>query len=157
MFLSAKSWDEVSSVSLSRAWNKLGLVPMSDSQEELPDLTEECNELDITATEEEEWLTMDKGETGVQKLSDVDIVGMVQASSSSVHDSEEEEEEEEPVRYTITLIEAEEAFSIGLAWLEQKTEATPMKLVQLRELHSLAVKKKHDSLRQTHITDYFNS
>ena len=30
VFLSAKSWDEVSSLSLSRAWNKLGFGPQSD-------------------------------------------------------------------------------------------------------------------------------
>ena len=39
VFLSAKSWDEVSSLSLSRAWNKLGFGP----QEELPELSDDCN------------------------------------------------------------------------------------------------------------------
>ena len=44
VFLSAKSWDEVSSLSLSRAWNKLGFGPQSDSlQEELPELSDDCN------------------------------------------------------------------------------------------------------------------
>ena len=51
----------------------------------------------------------------------------------------------------------EEAFSIGLSWLEKQSEATPMKIVLLHELHSLAVNKKHDSLKQTHITDFFKS
>ena len=93
VFLSAKSWDEVSSLSLSRAWNKLGFGPQSDSlQEELPELSDDCNRLGTTEAEKEEWLTMDDSETGVQELTDEDIIGMVQASSSSIDDSDEEDE-----------------------------------------------------------------
>ena len=41
VFLSAKSWNEVSSLPSSRAWNKRGFSPNSDSlQEELPELSE---------------------------------------------------------------------------------------------------------------------
>ena len=156
VFLSAKSWDEVSSLLLSRAWNKLGFGPQSDSlQEELPELSDDCNWLGITEAEKEEWLTMDDSETGVQELTDEDIIGMVQASSSI--DDSDEEDEQEPVGPTITHSEAEEAFSIGLSWLEKQSEATPMKIVLFHELYSLAVKKKHDSLKQTCITDFFKS
>ena len=83
VFLSAKSWDKVSSLSLSHAWSKLGFGPQSDSlQEELPELSDDWNQLGITEAEKEEWLTMDDSETGVQELTDEDIIGMVQASSS---------------------------------------------------------------------------
>ena len=98
---------------------------------------------------------MDDSETGVQELTDEDIIGMVQASSSSIDDSDEEDEQE-PVCPTITHSEAEEAFSTGLSWLEKQSEATLMKIVLLHELYSLAV-KKHDSLKQTCITDFFKS
>ena len=121
VFLSARSWDEVSSLLLSRARSKLGFGPQSDSlQEELPELSDDCNQLGITEAEKEEWLTMDDSETGVQELTDEDIIGMVQASSSSIDDSDEEDEQE-PVGPTITHSEAEEAFSIGLSWLEKQS------------------------------------
>ena len=99
---------------------------------------------------------MDDSETGVQELTDEDIIGMVQASSSSIDDSDEEEEKG-PVGPTVTHSEAEEAFSIGLSWLEKQSEATPIKIVLLHELHSLVVKKKHGSLKQAHITNFFKS
>ena len=108
--------------------------------------------LGVTETEKEQWLAMDKCETGVQNMTDEDIIAMVQSGET---EEEEEDEDEEPTGPTITHTEAEEAFSTCLAWLEQQDEATPMILMLLRELQSLAVKKKYDSLKQTHITDYF--
>ena len=69
VFLSAKSWDKVSLLSLSHAWNKLCFGPQSDSlQEELPELSEDCNRLGITEAETEECLTMNDSETDVQEL-----------------------------------------------------------------------------------------
>ena len=46
-------------------------------------------------------------------------------------------------------MEVEEAFSTCLTQLEHQDEATPMNLMLLCELG------KYDSLKQTHITDYF--
>ena len=97
---------------------------------------------------------MDNSETGVQELTGEDIIGMVQVSSSLIDEREEEEENKLP---TITHSETEEAFSIGLSWRDKQSEATQMKIVLLHELHTLlAVKKKHDSLKQTHNTDFAN-
>ena len=96
--------------SLSRAWNKLGFGPQSDSlQEELLELSDDCNQLGITEAKKEEWLTIDDSETDVQELTDEDIIGMVQASSSSIDDSEKEDEQE-PIGPTINHSEAEEVF-----------------------------------------------
>ena len=54
--LSAKSWDEFSSLSLSRAWNKLGLCQQSYSlDEERPELWDNFKQLVITEAEKEEW------------------------------------------------------------------------------------------------------
>ena len=58
---------------------------------------------------------MDDSETGAQEMTDEDIVGMVQVSSSSIDDSDEENEQE-PVDPTITHSEAEEAFSSALVY-----------------------------------------
>ena len=48
VYRSAKSSDEISTLSLSRAWNKLGFGPDGDSQqEELPEFSMECSQLGI--------------------------------------------------------------------------------------------------------------
>ena len=163
VYTSAQSWNEISSIPLRRAWNKLGFTSDSSSssscssssqEEEVPELSEECDMLGVTETEKEQWLAMDQCETGVQNMTDEDIIAMVQSGET---EEEEEDEDEEPTGPTITHTEAEEAFSTCSAWLEQQDEATPMNLMLLRELRSLAVKKKYDSLKQTHITDYFKS
>ena len=67
MYIGAQSWNEVSSISLRRAWNKLGFSSDSSSsqEEEVPELSEECDMLGVTETEKEQWLAMDKCETGV--------------------------------------------------------------------------------------------
>ena len=81
-------------------------------------------------------------------MTDEEIVNFVQENGGS----ENEEDEEENVPCTVSHSEAEAAFSTCRTWLEQQAEATPMNLVLLQELHSLACtkssshlnKKKHD-------------
>ena len=128
VYISAQSWNEISSIPLRRAWNKLGFSSGSSSssscsssqEEEVPELSEECDMLGITETEKEQWLATDKCETGVQNMTDEDIIAMVQSGET---EEEEEDEDEEPTGPTITHTEAEEAFSSCLAWLEQQDEA----------------------------------
>ena len=77
--LSAKSWDEFFSLSLSHAWNKLGLSQQSYSlDEEQPELWDDCNQFGITEAEKEEWLSINDSDTGMQELTDEDNVGMCQ-------------------------------------------------------------------------------
>jgi len=57
VYFGAMSWNEVSSISLSRASNKLGLGSESESssslKEELPDLSSDCDVLGITDNKED--------------------------------------------------------------------------------------------------------
>ena len=63
--------------------------------------------------------------------------------------------EEENVPCTVSHSEAEVAFSTCRTWLEQQAEATPMNLVLLQELHSLACTKSSSHLNKKKMTDYF--
>ena len=94
----------------SRACNKLGFGPDCDSQqEELPGLSEECSQFGDPDAEMEEWLSMDESETGVQEMTDEDIISSHQASPV-VNESEKEVEEQTGV--TITHTKTEEAFTL---------------------------------------------
>ena len=79
IFFCAKPWDEFSSLSLSHAWNKLGLSQQSYSlDEEWPELWDNFNQLVITEAEKEEWPSINESDTGMQELTDEDNVGMCQ-------------------------------------------------------------------------------
>ena len=154
VYLSAKCWEEISSISLCRAWNKLLLSDNeADSQspsEELSATGEELNQLGINESEMEEWLTADQDLTGVQELSDGEILDLVKESTSPQDDTDEEEEMERAVSHS----DAEQCFDTCLKWLEQQQEATPMNLMLLGNLHSLASRKRHSSLKQRKITSF---
>ncbi len=156
VYFSAKSWNEVPSSALSRAWNKVGLGPSSFSEEEVPtpqtvDISEECVQLGIDSLESEVWLDMDLGESGVDEMNDEQIISMALGEDSSDH----EKQENQVAVPTVTHAEADIAFSTGISWLEQQHEATPMNLMLLHNLQTLATSKKFCSLKQKSITDYF--
>ena len=73
------------------------------------------------------------------------FISFVQCDDITVKEEEDEDGEEQPcAALVITRTKAEPAFETCLPWLEQ-AEATPMNLVLLRELWSLAMKKKINS------------
>ena len=151
VYLSAKCWEEISSTSLCRTWNKLftGRKKLDDQppSEEFPLISEEFGPLEISECEMEEWLTADQDVMGFQELSDVDLV---QESPSPEDDTDEEEEQEK----CVSRGDAEQCFDTCFKWLEQHPEATTMNLMLLRNLHSLASRKRHSSLKQRKITSY---
>ena len=156
VYISAKAWNEVPSIALSRAWNKVGLGPSSFSEEEVRtpeavDISEECVQLGIDSLEREVWLDTDVGESGVEEMNDEQIISMALCEDNSDH----EEEEHQVALPTVTHAEAETAFCACISWLEQQHEATPMNLMLLRNLQTLATTKKVSSLKQKSITDYF--
>ena len=87
-----KMLERVSSISLCRAWNNVGLGTNSTAQHEdmMPGIYEECNQVGIDESEGEAWLNRDTSETGAEEMTDEEIIGVVQGND----DSEEEEEED---------------------------------------------------------------
>lgn len=79
--VSAKCWEEISSISLCHAWNKLlsGGNEADDqiTREELPGIGEQFDQLGISEYEREEWLTADKDLTKFQKLNGEEILDLV--------------------------------------------------------------------------------
>ena len=80
VYLSAKFWEEISSTSLCRAWNKLfsggEKLDNQPPSEELPLISEEFGQLEISECEMEEWLTADQDVMGFQELSDGEILDL---------------------------------------------------------------------------------
>ncbi len=100
----------------------------------------------------EEWLTADQDLTGVQEVSDGEIIDLVKESTSPQDDTDEEEEMERAVSHS----DAKQCFDTCLKWLEQQQEATPMNLMLLGHLHTIASRKRHSSLKQRKITSFCN-
>lgn len=89
----------------------------SSLEEELPDLSSDCDVLGITEDDREKWIAIDKSR-----------IRLMMVQSSVAEDPEKQEEDEEPGSNAPAIghSKAEEALSTGLAWLEQQEEATPM-------------------------------
>ena len=96
--------------------------------EELPDVSEECDQLGITESKTEEWLVADQSLSGAQMLSYGELMEMAQGSST--HDSEYYEQAE-PVGPIVRYNVAEECFCTCPAWLEEQVEATLINLILL--------------------------
>ena len=92
------------------------------------ELSEECNMLGVTETEKEQWLAMGRCETGVQNMTDEDIMVKLKRKKRMKMKSLLA-----PPSHTRRL---KKLFSTCMAWLEQQDEATPMNLMLLRELRS---------------------
>ena len=82
---------------------------------------------------------------------------LLQSFKECETDEQEKDEEVVSANPVIKHEEARNALSTCLAWLEQQEESTPMNLLLLRELQSLAAKKKFSSLKQRKLLDYLKS
>ena len=111
---------------------------------QVAEISEECTQLGIDQLVGDGWLEEDSGETGAVEMTDEEITDFVQENGGS----ENEEDEEGNVPSTVSHSESEAAFSACRTSLEQQAEATPMNLVLLQELHSLACNRKFKSLKQ---------
>ena len=83
--------------------------------EELPLISEEFGQLEISECEMEEWLTADQDVMGFQELSDGEILDLVQESPSPQDDTDEEEEQEKCVNHG----DVKQCFDTCFKWLEQ--------------------------------------
>lgn len=100
-----------------------------------------------------EWLNSDANDKGVQIYTDSEICEIVSRSKDSVESTDDESSDEEiPV---ISHGDAARFFGLCLTWLESQPEGTIYNTSVLRELQSLAAKKRIDSLKQSKISSYF--
>ena len=100
-----------------------------------------------------EWLNSDANDKGVQIYTDSEICELVSHSEDSIEYTDDESSDEEiPV---ISDGDAARFFGLCLTWLESQPEATVYNTSFVRELQSLAARKRIDSLKQSKITSYF--
>ena len=101
----------------------------------------ECNEI-------VQWLENDTNDSGIQLYSDAEICDIV-SRSVEIHPEEEKEREEvddeEPC--SISNSEAAYMFERCLLWLEHQPEATVYNSMTLRDLKTMASKKRMKSLK----------
>ena len=100
-----------------------------------------------------EWLNSDANDKGVQMYTDSEICDLVSRSEDTTESTDDESSDEDiPV---ISDGDAARFFGLCLTWLESQAEATVYNTSVLRELQSLAAKKRLDSLKQSKISSYF--
>ena len=100
-----------------------------------------------------EWLNSDANDKGVQMYTDSEICDLVSRSEDTTESTDDESSDEDiPV---ISDGDAARFFGLCLTWLESQAETTVYNTSVLRELQSLAAKKRLDSLKQSKISSYF--
>ena len=77
--------------------------------------------------------------------------------SNDDDDEEEEAEEEVVVRCPVSNGQAMEAFNLCLTWLRHQCESSPHNLATLTMLRALAASKRVAGLRQSRISNFFQS
>ena len=176
-----EAWDEIKDKTLRKSWEKI--LPLDNEDEVLQmidfDQDTESNEvaemlgmLNIiripaqeTGTEtqlsEEDvfnWLNSDSNDPGFKVYSDDEICEVVtQESSGNNEANEDDEDEDDEVEEMcpITHGAAADMFDKCLQWLQHQPEASLYNVTTIRELRSLAITKRQQSMKQSSITDYF--
>ena len=168
---SAAAWDEIPATTPRRSWAKLLPIPEADAEDcdaqQVNDPTSIATDLsslgyNVTADDIIQCDLEDDG--GYERMDDDAIVDLVQQPSSGRaeesnddDDEEEEAEEEVVVRCPVSNGQAMEAFNLCLTWLRHQRESSPHNLATLTMLRDLAASKRVAGLRQSRISNFFQS
>ena len=175
-----EAWDEIKAETLRKSWEKI--IPLDNEDEVLQmiDFDQDtqstgCNEAaemlsmlntihipaQDTGTEtqwsEEDvlnWINSDINDPGFKVYNDDKICEVVMQESSGNNEDEDEDDEVEEM-CPITHDAAADMFGKCLQWLEYQPEASLYNVTTLRELRSLAIIKRLQSMKQSTLTDYF--
>ena len=105
-----------------------------------------------------DWLESDSNDEGVQIYTDTEICDLVSRDTCQEADSDIDDDTpntDEDLSPVSSHSDAARMFELCLTWLEHQPKATVYNTSMLRELCALAAKKRWDSLKQSHIQDYF--
>ena len=165
VYFSAASWEQISSLTLSRSWLKLlgshsitSENPEEHSHESAesalpPEQSDEasCEELlqlldkYLTDQDVQNWAQADSNDPGHQLYTDNEIISQVLGSEPS---SEEETDEQEEVLKLPSSAQVADMVDQCLTWYEHQPEATATSLMILKGVKDLAVKKRCPKFRQ---------
>lgn len=161
------AWDEMDSVSLARAWNKLWPTTTEiEGEVEGENLTNTISQLTSTAFNAEndetvEWLNCDSEDAGYQLLTEEGIVDeFLESESESVDDdydgaNSENESTENATDSRLEAKEASAAIQKFMDWYQKQDESDMMSTMYLRKLRAIAERKSETILMQKKLSDYF--
>ena len=168
---SAAAWDEIPATTLRRSCPKLLPIPEADAEDcdaqRVNNPTSIATDLsslgnNVTADDIIQCELEDDG--GYERMDDDAIVDLVQQHSSGRaeesnddDDEADEEEEEVVVCCPVSNGQAMEAFNIRLTWWRHQRESSPWNLTTLTMLRALAASKRVAGLRQSRISNFFQS
>ena len=139
---------------------------LCEGNEPAADLTTDCTDefiadsaaLNFQLSAVSEWLQADLGDPGVQIFSDDEICEMARSDTADeIEEDDEEAGEDTGSSCPISHSEAAIMLERCLTWLEYQSEASVYKTSMLRELRSMAIRKRVDTRNQSIVMDYFSS
>ena len=103
------------------------------------------------------WINSDINDPGFKVYNDDEICEVVMQESSGNNEANEDEDEDDEVEEMCPITQGAAADMLDkcLQCLEHQPEASLYNVTTLRELRSLAVTKKLQSMKQSTLTDYF--
>lgn len=168
------AWDEVSTETLKRSWNKLWpestALPSDDSTEtEIELLSSTAFQLNLETSEIAEWLRCDEADPGYELMDDDQIIGFVNGDDGVDSDSEIDDTEYdggEPSEDVSTLIDTSASFRQQakqaasnmqqyIEWYTQQNDANRIDTMLLRKFRNFAAQRSEASVKQTKLTDHF--
>ena len=172
--LVAESWDEIEASTLSKSWRKILSIEQPNRQEDVQSSLETLEHEDDSvhdteqfihefhalgySTDENEihsWSNSDANDPGFQLMNDEEICKHV--STDTVEQDVSIESEGPDLEENICPVSNSEAahmFEQCLIWLGHQSEAILYNTCTMKELHSMAVRKRMMSLKQTRNATY---
>ena len=156
----ANAWEQIQSISLQKAWNKLLEAQASsidesrnqepicinsrpDSELEIERFMETFHDHGFMVTEgvADEWLEGDDNDVGYQELSDDEIISEELGHADIESEESSENDENTPPQHLVSSKDALEALDICMRWMEQQEETTPQQVMLFQKLKNDAAKK----------------
>ena len=165
--LVAESWDEIEAATLSKSWRKILSIEQpnqgqddiqnsvetldkheDDSVHDTEEFIHEFQELGYSMDQNEihTWLNSDANDHGFQLMNDEEICEHVITDTVESNESEGPDLEENIC--PVSNSEAAHMFEKCLIWLEHQSEANVYNICTLKELQSLAVRKRMKLMKQ---------
>ena len=162
IYMTAKAWDDIPPLTLSKSWLKLlgthhEISEVSDGNDQDQTCEDLARQLDSNLSDSDisEWIGADGFDPGYQILTDQDIIEQIACTDPQLS-TESDSESEESTCHIPTNGEAMEMLDKCLTWYECQSDATPTSIMLLKGIRDLAAKKRYASLKQLTLDSYIS-
>ena len=170
-----EAWDEVKAEILRKSWEKIipidnedEVIQMIEFDEPAADVLMMVRMLNEVQNEENQleeedvldWLEQDRNDQGYRVYTDDEICEVVQLENSETGEDDVDQSDDDvdsSEGCTISHGAAADMFEKCLKWLEFQPEANMYNLTTIRELRSLAIKKRFASMKQCTLSNFFHA